>query len=101
MKMQVKIVRVLWFGAITLVLMGRRVTQAAPLDEIRQILRRNALVRPVGITVVALNNEHLTSDLREIDPYARFFKESEYHSPGSGHPSWTGGIGPEPGSSWS
>ena len=71
-------------------LMGQGMAQAAPLDEIRQILRRYALIPPTESLLVALSEEHLAGGLRGIDPYARFFKAGEYRSPGLGSDSWIG-----------
>jgi carboxyl-terminal processing protease len=70
--------------------MGPEMVQTAPLDEIRQILRRNALIPPTESALVAISEEHLASSLREIDPYARFFRAIEYRSHRLGRDSWIG-----------
>ncbi len=64
--------------------------QTAPLDEIRRILRTNALKPSVEADLLALSEEHLADGLRKIDPYARFFKSGEYRPPSLGRDAWTG-----------
>ncbi|MBE1425768.1 carboxyl-terminal processing protease [Desulfomicrobium macestii] len=66
----------------------------APLDEIRRILREDALVPPAPEVLEALDEARLPELLKQIDPYARFFPAREYQSPATGREAWIG-IGAE------
>lgn len=85
----------LWCSvALIMMLLGAAITQAAPLEQIRQILRSEALIPPAESALLALNTDTLASGLKEIDPYARFFKAGDYHMPSLGQGPWEG-IGAE------
>ena len=85
--------RLAWAIAVTLVLAAQWVL-AAPLEEIRQILRQRSLDPPPEAALTALREERLAESLKEIDPYARHFKAHEYRSPMLGRDAWIG-IGAE------
>ena len=68
--------------------------RAAPLEEIRRILRESALHSPAESALAALAQENLDQGLVRIDPYARLFRPGEYRSPASAQEGWTG-IGAE------
>ncbi len=63
---------------------------AAPLEAIRDILRRHLLNPPDEAALAALSNEDLPGRLRDIDPYARIFPAGEYRAPLAGGSSWVG-----------
>ncbi|NLV23640.1 MAG: carboxyl-terminal protease [Deltaproteobacteria bacterium] len=67
---------------------------AAPVEEIVQILRSRALDPPPESVLQTLTESNLAEGLRQIDPYARYFRPEEYRSPLSGYESWVG-IGAE------
>lgn len=52
--------------------LSRTATIAFPLDEIRFIMKTRALKSPDPKSLAALKRETLQSDLRAIDPYARY-----------------------------
>ena len=68
--------------------------RSAPLDEIRRILREDALVPPASSALDALDEAGLAAFLERLDPYARYFPAREYQSPVSGREAWIG-IGAE------
>lgn len=70
------------------------VARSAPLDEIRRILREDALVPPASSALDALDETGLAAFLERLDPYARYFPAREYQSPLSGREAWIG-IGAE------
>jgi len=71
-------------------LMAAQCLHAAPLDAIRDILRRHLLNPPDEAALAGLSDEGLPGKLRAIDPYARIFPAKEYRAPlGSGN-SWVG-----------
>jgi carboxyl-terminal processing protease len=74
------------------VLPASSVAWAAPLEEIRQILREKAFKPPAETQLTALSDENLPWSLREVDKHARYFGADEYRSPMSRRQSW-GGIG--------
>jgi len=82
----------LCFLAVLLVL--TQGATAAPVEEIVQILRSRALNPPPESVLQALSGNNLAEGLKEIDPYARFFRPEEYRSPLSGYQSRVG-IGAE------
>ena len=63
---------------------------AAPLEAIRDILRRHLLNPPDEADLAALSEEGLPGRLRDIDPYARIFPAGEYRAPLAGSDSWIG-----------
>ncbi|SHO51359.1 carboxyl-terminal processing protease [Desulfopila aestuarii DSM 18488] len=73
-----------------LVLSASCLAWAAPLEEIRQILREKSLKPPAESQLAAMSDENLLQKLREIDNYARYFESDEYHSPMSRRESWVG-----------
>ena len=72
------------------VLMAAQCLHAAPLDAIRDILRRHLLNPPDEAALAALSDEDLPGKLRDIDPYARIFPAGEYRAPLAGGNSWVG-----------
>ncbi len=63
---------------------------AAPLEAIRDILRRHLLSPPDEAALAGLTDENLPLRLREIDPHARFFSAKEYRAPAGGADAWIG-----------
>lgn len=63
---------------------------AAPLEAIRDILRRHLLNPPDEAALAALSNEDLPGRLLDIDPYARIIPAGEYRAPMAGGNSWVG-----------
>ncbi|MFH0998701.1 MAG: S41 family peptidase [Pseudomonadota bacterium] len=49
---------------------------APPIEEIRTIMAQKALMPPSSRSLEALNAEHLSEGLREMDPYARYVPPS-------------------------
>lgn len=80
--------------AVTAVFAAHAGALCAPLDEIRRILREDALVPPASEVLEALDEARLPELLNQIDPYARFFPAREYQSPATGREAWIG-IGAE------
>lgn len=76
--------------AIALLLIGQGPARAVPLEEIRQLLRHNALVVPDESVLAALTEDNLADALLLIDPYARLFTAADYRSPMLGPASWIG-----------
>lgn len=76
--------------AMALLLIGPGLARAVPLEEIRQLLRHNALVVPDESLLAALTEDNLAEALLQIDPYARFFTAAEYRSPLLGPAAWIG-----------
>jgi len=60
-----------WLAGLVLALAGP--VLSAPLDEIREVLREQALRPPAEAALAALKGEGLDSGLKGIDPYARYF----------------------------
>ena len=71
-------------------LMAAQCLHAAPLDAIRDILRRHLLNPPDEAALAALSDQDLPGKLRDIDPYARIFPAGEYRAPLTGGNSWVG-----------
>ncbi len=71
-------------------LMAAQCLHAAPLEAIRDILRRHLLNPPDEAALAALSDEDLSGKLRDIDPYARIFPAGEYRAPLTGGNSWVG-----------
>ena len=63
---------------------------AAPLEAIRDILRRHLLNPPDEAALAALSDQDLPAALRDIDPYARIFPAGEYRAPLAGSDAWIG-----------
>ncbi len=63
---------------------------ASVLDEIRSLLREQALVVPAGERLDALTEEDLAAGLASIDPHARHFKAADYRAPLHASEAWTG-----------
>ena len=80
--------------AMTLAVSVPMAARSAPLDEIRRILREDALVPPTSSALDALDEAGLAAFLERLDPYARYFPAREYQSPVSGREAWIG-IGAE------
>jgi carboxyl-terminal processing protease len=57
---------------------------AAPLEEIRQVLRARALAAPSEAELAGLREDNLPQALVRIDPYARFYEPGRYVSPAAG-----------------
>lgn len=72
------------------VLMAAQCLHAAPLEAIRDILRRHLLNPPDEAALAALSDEDLPGKLRDIDPYARIFQAGEYRAPLAGGNAWVG-----------
>lgn len=87
-------IAVLWMVAVSTVFITHAGALCAPLDEIRRILRQDALVPPAPEVLAALDRGRLPELLKQIDPYARYFPAREYQSPATGRESWIG-IGAE------
>ena len=62
----------------------------APLEEIRDILRRHLLNPPGEAALAALSEENLPTKLRDIDPYARIFSAAEYRAFTAARHAWVG-----------
>ena len=73
-----------------LILSASSMVWAAPLEEIRQILRVKAFKPPAEAQLAALSDENLQQTLLEMDTYARYFDADEYRSPMSLRQSWVG-----------
>ena len=71
-------------------LMAAQCLHAAPLEAIRDILRRHLLNPPDEAVLAALSDEDLSGKLQDIDPYARIFPAGEYRGPLAGGNSWVG-----------
>lgn len=65
-----------------------------PLDEIRQVLREQALSAPTQSQLSALDATDLAVGLQAIDPAARYFPRALYRSPNQ-RPDSASGIGAE------
>jgi len=63
---------------------------AAPLEAIRDILRRHLLNPPGEAALAALSEENLATKLRDIDPYARIFSAAEYGALTAARHAWVG-----------
>lgn len=63
---------------------------AAPLEAIRDILRRHLPHPPDEAALAALSEDDLQGRLRDIDPYARVFSGGEYRVPLGSSGSWIG-----------
>jgi carboxyl-terminal processing protease len=83
-----------WIGIWLLLLAVAPNLSAAPIAEIRQILRQQALTPPSETALNALQTENLAQALAGIDPYARYFKPEEYRDALPGRAAWIG-IGAE------
>ncbi len=87
-------------GNLTLALLaactfaGRAQGAGVPLDEIRQVLREQALRAPAESVLQDLDAANLASGLQAIDPAARYFPRALYRSPNRGRDSMSG-IGAE------
>ncbi|WP_459825274.1 S41 family peptidase [Desulfomicrobium salsuginis] len=57
---------------------------AVPLDEIRQVLRAQALSAPSEADLTGLREDNLPQALARMDPYARFYAPGRYVSPAAG-----------------
>lgn len=87
-------IAVLWMMAVLTVFTTHSGASCAPLDEIRRILREEALVPPAPEVLETLEEARLPDLLKQIDPYARYFPAREYQSPVTGREAWIG-IGAE------
>ena len=65
-----------------------------PLDEIRQVLREQALTTPAESLLRDLDAANIAIGLQAIDPAARYFPRALYRSPNQGRDSMSG-IGAE------
>ncbi len=83
-----------WILAALMALPASAGAQSAPLQEIRRILLRDALVPPAQAELQSLDEAGLPEFLARLDPYARYFPAREYQSPVSGREAWIG-IGAE------
>lgn len=63
---------------------------AAPLEAVRDILRRHLLNPPDEVALSALTEEDLSQRLKDIDPHARIFSAREYRVPLIGADAWIG-----------
>ena len=84
----------LWVLAVLMATPIPAGAQSVPLEEIRRILREDALVPPAPSALDALDDAGLGALLERLDPYARYFPAREYQSPVSGREAWIG-IGAE------
>lgn len=79
-----------WMLAAMLALMTPAGAQSAPLEEIRGILLREALVPPNHADLEKLDEAGLPAFLERFDTYARYFPAREYQSPVTGREAWIG-----------
>ncbi|MCG5495597.1 S41 family peptidase [Ectothiorhodospira variabilis] len=74
-----------------LIVPGPALTEAAaPLDEIRQLLRQHLYEAPPESVLAGLRAGHLNADLASVDPYARHFPDREAARLDRDAPTWTG-----------
>jgi carboxyl-terminal processing protease len=76
-------------AVLVVMLASAQCLHAAPLEAIRDILRRHLLNPPDEAALAGLSEGDLQGGLRGIDPYARIIAGSEYRAP-VGEGSWIG-----------
>ncbi len=77
-------------AVLVVVLASAQCLHAAPLEAIRDILRRHLLNPPDEAALAGLSEDDLQGRLRDIDPYARIFSGSEYRAPLGEADAWIG-----------
>ena len=76
--------------AVLAAVLAGQCLHAAPLEDIRDILRRHLLNPPDENALAALTEDNLPRRLPDIDPHARLFSASEYRAPLAGGETWIG-----------
>ena len=77
-------------AVLVVVLASAQCLHAAPLEAIRDILRRHLLDPPDEAALAGLSEDDLQGRLRDIDPYARIISGGEYRTPLGAADSWIG-----------
>lgn len=80
----------LLFCAFAMVVIAHSVALSAPLDEICDLLREDALAVPDPAVLDMLDESNLQKTLKRLDPYAEYFTVREYQSPVIGREGWLG-----------